>query len=81
MYALSHNQVSQRESALVELTLGELTAVNGGMLDKEQLTPKKFGATEYAVYVDGVYMGTAYANPGDYVQGRDGDPSSIIILG
>jgi hypothetical protein len=51
------------------------------MLEMQQSVPKKFGATEYAVYVDGMYMGTAYANPGDYIRGSNGHPSDIIFVG
>jgi hypothetical protein len=39
--------------------------VSGGVLQKEGLYPRKPGDVEYELYVDGIYIGTDYANPAD----------------
>lgn len=47
------------------MTAQEAENVYGGILEKENLYPRKFGAVEVAVYFDGIYMGTARVNPND----------------
>lgn len=44
----------------------ELMLVSGGAVaEKENLYPRRPGQREVAVYVDGMYMGTAHVNPND----------------
>lgn len=53
-------------SAIGALTDEEQALVSGGVvLEKENLYPRKPIQTEVAVYVDGIYMGTAHVNSGD----------------
>ena len=46
---------------VVELTASEAALVGGGV-EAEGIRPRKFGDTDYQLYVDGVLMGTGYAS-------------------
>jgi hypothetical protein len=42
----------------------QMNQVSGGtVLEKEGLYPRKFGYVEYALYIDGAYIGTGYGAP------------------
>jgi hypothetical protein len=58
---------------LTHMAAAEIDQVSGG-IEKEGIRPRKPGDTDYAVYVDGVYMGTVYAGPGDTITGTRTDP-------
>lgn len=68
------NRRKATNAKLVPLATQEIAQVSGGVLEQEGIRPRKFGDIDYAVYVDGVYMGTTYAGPGATITGNRTDP-------
>jgi hypothetical protein len=62
-----------KASTVVQLTENEADLVGGG-IEAEGIRPRKFGDTDYQLYVDGVLMGTGYASSTWLISSGAGNP-------